>query len=338
MKILLLSCLLAILFPGVVYASQTSRTLQTGNTYEFIGVDARVISHVNITGAGRYQIVAWDEDGEVTRFGMAGGRISVAGIGGVHITPTQAMTVNFDSSRLRFRQLSGDALRRFQLQPDQTLIFENSHNETLNIRTSQGAVYSYAIFNRIGAATRFSSELRLPQFNIAASTSVAITPVDQPMEIYFPTLWYGREITVTTSETPPIAAIELLTGQVYEVSNTGNATRNLNLESEEGGVSFDYILRGADGHVIRYGSQLAENLQVQTNQTLTITPLSDGKLVFPHIWLEYISLNQGTETAMFQELSPGQTLTITNNETLRNHRIFITNPDAGYDFSFDYVM
>ncbi|MCL2372341.1 MAG: hypothetical protein FWC78_02945 [Defluviitaleaceae bacterium] len=339
MKVLFLACLLAIFFPGVAYAAQTSRTLQPGNTYEFIGVDARVISNVNVTGTGRYQIVAWDEDGEVTRFGMAGGRVSVGGVGGVHITPGQAMTVSFDSSRLRFRQLSGTALRRFELQPGRTLTFENSHGEGLNIRTSQGSVYSYAVFNRIGAATRFSSEQRLPQFSIPANTSVAITPVGQPMEIYFPTLWYGREITVTASGTPPLAIIELLAGQVYEIVNDGNTSRTLNLESDEGGISFDYIVRGADGHVIRYGSQLAETLQVLTNQTMAITPQGDGKLVFPQIWVEDIGINQSTATpAMFQELAPGQTLTITNNEALRTHRVFITNPDAGYDFSFDYVL
>ena len=338
--IFLALCAFALVFlaPTVVYASQTSRTLQPGNVYEFTGIDARVISHVNVAGTGRYDIVAWDAEGEITRFGTASGRFSVSGRGGVAITPLAPLSVSFDSSRLRLSSRAGSALRRVTIPVGQTVNFANNHTANLHIRTHQLSNFDYAIFNRAGHSTDFAREVRLPQISIPFGGSITITAALRETSVYFPSR-LANSIEIESLAQPVIHTIDLLAGQIYTLANTSDRSYTLRVEPPVTGstFAFEYITRGRDGHVTSHGERDTNQIQLGSRHSITITPILDGEMYFPSVWLEYIRVGYGTIAPMYQTVQRGSSLRITNNDTHRAHSVFIRCPEQDYGFTIEYV-
>ena len=237
-KIIFLACatLLLSLLPMTMYA----RTLQPGNVYEFVGRDARVVSHVSVTGAGRYEIVAWNERGEVTRFGTGSGRFSVSGTGGVAISPFAPITVSYDSSRVTLRQSPGTALRQIEVQTGQTLKFQNNQLANAHIRTSHrnDTRFDYVILNRIEDVVNFSRDVELAQIRVPVEGAITITATGNPVILYFPTRWLGDGLQVTTLDHPALASMELLAGQTYAFENYGTTMRTLRISQEFAGAIF----------------------------------------------------------------------------------------------------
>ena len=325
-----------VILPTAVYAS--SRTLQPGNVYEFTGRDARVISHVTVSGVGRYDIVAWDGDGEITRFGIATGRISVSGTGGVAITPHAAMTVSFDSSRLSLNVQRGGALQQVNIPRGETVIFENSHSANMHVRTTQASNFDYVFFNRGGHSTGFAREIRLPQLSIPANGSVAITAALRDTVVYFPSR-AAAQITTNRVNYPAIHTIDVWSGQVYNLHNTGTRQHTMRVEMPIEGATFayEYITRGRDGHVTSYGERDSNTIQLNGGQSITITPILDGELYFPHAWLADLDIGYGTAAPRYQTLRVGTSLTISNTDRGRTHSVFIRCPDEYSGFTIDYT-
>jgi len=192
-KILIAAILTALLalIPTMVFASQTNRTLQPGNVYEFTGLDARVISHINVTGTGRYEIVAWNSQGEITRFGTSLGRFSVSGTGGVQVTPFAPLAVSFDTSRVRLSVQTGSALTSVDVPQGQTMRFANNHATSVNVRAANTSVFDFAAFNRSGNNTDFGRLVRLPQMSLPAGGYALVTAANSSTSIYFPTRLAG---------------------------------------------------------------------------------------------------------------------------------------------------
>jgi len=332
-------CVLAIalLAPVAVYGAQTSRTLQPGNVYEFTGLDARVISHVNVSGAGRYDIVTWNTQGEITRFGTGTGRFSVSGTGGVAITPAAPMSVTFDSSRIRLRSQSGSALQHTRIPAGQSVSVSNNNDENLHIRTSQASRFDYTMFNRAGHSTDFARDVRLPQISIPAGGSITITALRET-SVYFPSR-LADYISIETAVQPAVYVIELLTGQVYTLANTGNASRTMRATPPlaDSSFLFEYITRGRDGHVTGYGERYTNQIQLGGRQSITITPLIDGELFFPGAWLTYINVGYGIISPKYQLLQSGRSLVITNTDTRHAHSVFIRCPQEENGFKIEYV-
>jgi len=339
-SIFLALCALAIIIlaPTAVYAAQTSRTLQPGNVYEFTGTDARVISHINVTGTGRYDIVAWDSQGEITRFGTGTGRFSVSGTGGVAITPVAPLSVTFDSSRVRLQSRAGSALTHTRIPIGQTVSFANNHSANLHIRTHQLSNFDYVLFNRAGHSTDFAREVRLPQISIPIGGSITITAALRETSVYFPSRLAGY-VTVENLARPAIHTIGLLTGQVYALSNVSDRAYNLRIEPpfSDATFAFEYITRGRDGHVTSHGERDANQLQLAARHSISITPIMDGEMFFPSAWLGDINVGHGTISPVYQTIQMGRSLTITNTDAHRSHSVFIRCPDDETGFVIDYV-
>jgi len=340
-KLLAALCVIAVVvfLPWVAYAAQTSRTLQPGNVYEFTGRDARVISHINSTTAtGRYDIVAWDAQGNITRFGSGIGRISVSGAGGVAISPHVPLPVTFDSARLNLAVTTGHVFREINLAPGQTVSITNNYDNSLHIRTAQRSLFDHVISNHLGVPTSTSRESRLPQISIPASSSIAITAIDAT-RIYFPRR-LDALLHVATTGNAAIESIPLLTGQVYTLTNISNATRSFNVAALAAipTFSFEYVMRGGDGHVTSHGIRNVSSVQLLQNQSITITPLMNGELVIPYTQLEYLRVEAGVLTPMYRTLSPGYSLTIENSDLGRSHNVFIRCPENENGFVVDYAI
>jgi|GEM_PF-1037462 len=330
---------ITLFIPTAVFAAQTSRTLQPGNVYEFIGRDARVISHVNVTGVGRYDIVAWDANAEITRFGSGTGRFSVSGTGGVAITPAAPLTVSFDSSRLRISSQRGSALVHTRIPVGQTAVFENSHVTGVHVRTTQTSNFDYVITNRAGNATAFARDIRLPQVSIPSGGSLAVTAYLRETTVYFPSRLAGN-ISVQRVSQPAIYVMELLAGEVYTFANSAGRAHNLRLDPPfaDASFSFEYITRGRDGHVTSHGERETNQLQLGAFGSISITPLMDGELYFPYALLRVIDAGYGTVSPLYFALQEGRTVTVTNNDALRSHSIFVRCPDDETAFTVDYAI
>ena len=333
-------CIFAVLVlaPIAVYASQTTRTLRPGNVYEFTGIDARVISHVNSTSSGRYEIVTWNSTGDITRFGTGTGRFSVSGTGGAAISPLTAITVTFDSSRLRITSSAGAALQTVQIPEGQTVRFANSRNSNMHVRTSSASNFDFAIFNRMGGSTNFMQDTRMPQMSIPAGGSLMITATSGT-DVYFPTRMAGY-ITVENIGHPAIFTKQLYAGQVYNISNTGNTTVNLPVVMPyEGAVfSFEYVTRGRDGHVSGYGQRDVSTLQLAAMNSISITPIVDGEFAFPYVLLENVSIQHGDHTPRYMPITHGQSVTVENSDANRAHSVVIRCPDNNNAFEIEYVV
>ena len=320
------------LLPTSVYARQTTRVLQPGNVYEFTGLDARLISHVSTTGTGRYEIVAWNAQGEITRFGTAGGRFSVSGTGGVAITPLAPLSVTFDSSRLSVSSQSGAALVQLQIAYGTTANITNNGSSNFHVRIAGGATYNHAVFSIAGTTLNFARETRLPQISVATGGTLAISPTLGDMTVYFPAR-LSSYLTVASQPGTVLHTTELVAGQVYNFANNENVARTLRVDTA---FAFEYILRGANGHVISHGVREGNQVQLAANQSITITPLVYATLFYPTAW--DISIDGGIATPIYQTLQTGRTITVTNSDLHRSHNIFLRCPDEAGGFMLDYAI
>jgi len=344
-KILLfIGCFLAVAFlaPVSAWASQTTRTLQPGRTYEFVGTDARVISHINIAGTGRYEFVETNALGELQRFGFSNWRISVSGTGRTAVTPVAPMQVTFDSSRIRVYESAGSVLRQVNLADGQTLSLENTAMLGRHVRVTQatGNTYDFVITNRFGEVDNFGFQSRFPQMNIIGGGTKTITARGGSLTVYFPSIWYGNDIRVSRPLAPALTMHRLTAGQELTLANFSGEAVTLNAHAAHTGVTFQYrfVMRGRDGHVVDYGNVTSNQIRIPINHTLHLTPAIDGELVFPHILRDSISIDHGVAAPMYYTLRPGNSLVIANDDTVRAHSIFLRCGTDSGDFSFDYVL
>ena len=334
----LLIALMVLALPITVSASQQVRVLEPGNVYEFTGLDARVVSHVSVRGAGRFQIVSWNEDGEVTRFGIAAGRFSVSGLGVTEISPLVPMTVTFDSSRLGISERAGFALRQIEIDIGETVILENRESDTLNIRTNNDAYFDFVVTNRAGDAINFDVDVRLPQISIPARGEISITAADEAVLVYFPENWYGEEVLVGESDYFTLQKFLLRPNQAYTLTILTDNTYAPRLSAfyENEILLYEYVIRGRDGHVSRYGESEGEEIRLAPQQAFIITPAVYTKMYFPTEW--GIEVENGVAAPVFLTLEPNMSLEISNSDELRAHTIFLRCSEDEREFSFDYVM
>lgn len=328
----------AVFMPVTAQASQQTRTLQPGRVYEFTGTDARVISHVNVSGTTRYQIVARDADGEITRFGFAAGRFSISGTGTAQITPNAPLTVTFDPARIRVTEREGNALRRIEVWHDETLRVENRHTAAVQIRT--GGAAKFVISNRHGDVTDFGINAHMPLITVPANGYVLLeTACDSSLTVYFPDAMYREEIRASRSAAPALRIIWLTANraETITVAADGNFAPQFSPETENEIFSYEYILRGRDGHVLRHGETSENELRLSARQSATITPLAGGRLYFPYAWRGDLLIENGAAAPAYFTLRAGFSLEVANADATRAHMIFVRGADGG-DFSFEYVQ
>ncbi|MCL2840953.1 MAG: hypothetical protein FWE05_09310 [Defluviitaleaceae bacterium] len=324
--------------PSIVWAAQQSRTLQVGNVYEFVGIDPRVISHVRVTGTGRYQIVARDTDGEVTRFGYAAGQFSINGAGAVEISPLEPLTISFDTARLQLTSRSGFALHEIAV-GNHGVVIENIHSEALHVRTTNLTYLDFVTTNRIGTVVHFERGIRSPQLNITAGGSLTVSS-EEGTSIYFPSRWHGRQLNVYAHTTPALVEIAMLPNhsQMIEVLTDVTFVPRFYTGDEYSPFAYEYIIRGRDGHVISHDEVEGFELRLTARQAMTITPLSYAIMYFPYHWLEYLDIDDSADTPAYLVLPFGMSMEITNDDMVRPHTVFLRCVNDENVFGFEYVM
>ncbi|MCL1844361.1 MAG: hypothetical protein FWF77_00450 [Defluviitaleaceae bacterium] len=340
----LIFAVIAAIFPVGLHAAQTTRTLQPGNVYEFSGTDARVVSHVNVSG-GRYEIVLRDADDEVTRFGRASGRFSVSGTGAAEVSPIVPINVTFDSTRISLTSREGRAFRQFEVWAGEgALRLENSTNEPLQIRL--GGVAGFVVYNRVGDVVDFAlgdHEEPLPMLTIPARGRIDLeSDCDSSLAVYFPARWYGEEILAEFTDVSAIERIFLTANQPRTITAEENLTLSLVGAYADTPLSYEYVVRGRDGHVIRYGEGEGNELQIAARQTITLTPLESGQIYFPRAWialLDDLHGENGAAAPVYLPLRPRSSIEISNDDPLRAHTIFVRcAEETGEEFGYEYVM
>ena len=337
-------CVLAMLViaPVTMLAADVTRTLQPNRTYEFRGLDARVIARANISGTGRYQLVEINAQGDVQSFGFSSWRISVSGTGRALVTPLAPMTVTFDSSRMSVTQSYGTALREFSLVPGETINITNNRLTAMHFRTDQSSTYDLLILDAVGEVYRTGNDIRLPQLSIAPGGTATVTATgDEALTVYFPSLWYGSEFTVSVPDVPALISYPLAEGQVYSFVNYDDEPVVIPVFPVYGDITFqfDFILRGQDGHVIDHGTTASEWIRIGANQTIVVIPRMDGELLFPFVLLDSFGIYPGDDTPVYHSLARHATIVVANNDPYRAHSVFVQpgNPDADV-FGFEYVL
>ena len=318
-----------------VSAGGSMRTLQPGRTYEFVGVNPGLISHVNVSG-GKYEFVEKNADGQIVRFGFSDRRITISGTSRMAITPVSPLRVSFDSGRLRLYVSEGSVLEQSDVQPGQTISINNQGNKDAHVRVSliRGYYYDFVILDGFGEVTGFDFESRFPQISLPAGGSVVITAGHRAITVYYPS---SLGIWVSWPLEPIMTVQPLLVGFQTSISNESRAAREFVVRTP-GGVNFRYtfVLRGSDGHTVDYGSSTGNNLSVPPRSTLYITPLISAELAFPSKF-GTIALASGNISA-YQSLQPGETIVVANTNNTLAHRIFAASSTAFGYFSLDYVL
>ncbi|MCL2197695.1 MAG: hypothetical protein FWB80_02120 [Defluviitaleaceae bacterium] len=323
-----------LLAPIGMQASRQTRTLQPGYVYTFTGLDARVVSHVDVAGTGRYQIVLWDYEGAVTRFGFAAGRFSVSGIGVAEVAPLSPITVTFDSSRVRVAERAGAALRQIAVSGD-TIMLENTGTERLQIRTNAAGYFDFVVANRNGVVTHFERAARLPVLSVPAGGTITVSA--ELLEVYFPDNLWQIDVLDKTAPAQALQRLELILGQVYDVTNTGDTVYTLRVFSEDNFFAYEYVIRGRDGHVVRHGETESDEIRLAARQSVSVTALADGELYFPYAWLGDLVVEGGAESPVYVTLQAGRSIEITNTDPLRTHTVFLRCAEDMGEFSFEYV-
>jgi len=341
LKVFSVLLLLVILAPASVFASQTTRTLQPNRTYTFTGTDARLISHVNVPAGSRFEITETNAQGEMLNFGFSSRRFSVIGTGSTAVTPTAAMTVSFDASRISFSSADGSVLRQISLGEGQSVRLQNTGLTALNIRTNQAAPYEYVIFDRLGDADRFSFDFRFPVLSVAGGASAVVTASGGDLRLYFPSAWDGGTLRVSRQEQPALARHTLTAGQTLLIANnnsSGSLTLLADVPDSDLTFQYDYITRGRDGHVEQHGTVTSARLVLGAGQSTQITPLIGGVLYFPYAWLGNLDIFADESAPIYHYLQTGESVTFENADPVREHRVFVRCYDDSGFFSFEYIL
>jgi len=334
--------LVILLAPVTAWASQTSRTLQPGRTYEFVSVEPWVISHVRTADGARYEFVEINSENEITNFGFARWWVSVAGR--TAITPLAPMSVTFDTARLRLYESEGSVLRQIDLSAGQTATLDSTWASALNIRTNQDSYFDLLITDPFGAVHSINQDSRLARLSIVGGGTVFVTP-DGDLTLYFPAAWYSTRLRSGFVEHPALLIHPLEAGAVYFFANLGRDPLPLIVEPYYSGLVFryDFVTRGRDGHVAGYGTVSGNEILLRPNHDITITPLANAKLIFPYTWLNYLDIDLGVSIPLYYALAPGYSLRIKNYETTRAHAIYIRGLSAEEgefyaEFEYDMVL
>lgn len=340
--LLLLGALFAALafFPLGAEAARASRNLQPGNTYEFSGIDARVVSHVDV-GGGQYQFVELDPDGEILRFGFSNLRIAVVGNGRVQVSPVAPFTATFDAGRVRLDVRAGDALFQAEALPGQSLHIGNSRLSAAGLRIRQARDFSYdAVFvDSFGEVAEYRLDSALPQLSVPGGGSVGITARGGPLTVYFPSVLLGGVFSAEHSGTPVMAGRRLFAGTELAIRNESDEAVTLGARVPgDGDFRYSYVLRGSDGHVSAAGNAIGNSIRIPARGTLELTPVVDGELVFPELLLGRLAVGDGRDVPVYRALAPGETIIVTNADESRAHRLFGESGVAGGSFSLDTVL
>jgi len=324
--------------PAYTMASQNTRTLQPGRTYQFVGNDARVISHVNVSSSERFELVETNARGEVTSFGFSRWRFSVSGTGRATVTPLAPITVTFNSSRLRIYEIEGSALAQVELSQGQSLILRNYSMTGVDVRTDRGGQFDYLVTNHFSEIHGFGRDVRYPQIYIPGGGQAMIAAAGD-VTVYFPSAWADDVLVAVVLSHPALVAHPLEAGQAYNLANLGSYALSPGAVAAIGDLMFryDFAIRGRDGHVVNYGTAAGDNIRIEPGQNITVTPLVDAELIFPYAW--DLVIDSGADFPLYYALAPGESLSISNTDGRLGQFVFIRGLDENDDeISYDYVM
>lgn len=323
--------------PISVQAANVTRTLQPGRTYTFAGTDARVISHITVTGSTRYQYVAINGRGDVTSYGFSIGRVSVNGDGRTLITPTAPMQVSFNAARLHLTHTTGYALRQISLLPNQTIILQGTSTDSRHIRTNRGAGFDLVITNAAGAHT-MHRDVRFPQMNLPAGGELTLTALDGALAVYFPELWLGQAVQSRMVAGPAIVTVPI--SQPFVLSHEEERAITIDIEPLHTAAEFAYefITRDRHGFAVGHGESTGNRITIAPNRTLAITPLMDAEIIMPGAIAQLLTISQGTDAPAHYLLQPGQSLLVENHDAQRYYAVYFTSEPGGYTVIFDYTL
>jgi hypothetical protein len=342
--VLFVLCLAGItaFMPLAVQAANVTRTLQPGRVYTFTGQDRRVISHINVTGTGRYQYVAVNNHGDVVSYGFSVGRVSVTGEGFTQVSPLETMTVSFDSARLALREAEGEALRQISLGNGQTLSVQNLGRLNRHIRTNQNASFDLVVTNASGGLTFLDRDVRFPQFSLPANGEAVMTAAGRGLLVYFPNLWYGEVVQSRFLPHPAIVTHTLREGVSYVISHGGRRNAAAATVAAEplftsAAFSYDFIVRDHNGFSIRHGETSGNRITVQPQQPMTVTPHMDADLFFPFAGDLRLRVTDSDAPAYYL-LEAGRSVRISNSDPVRAYNVYISTDLAGASVVFDYTL
>ena len=344
-RILLLAGMMfaALLFVSTEASAQTAtQTLQPGRTYVFTGTNPAVVSHVDVPSGARYEFVEKDSDGYLVRFGFSNWRITVIGTGSMAITPLQTMRVSFNSNRLRLTSTEGSVLTQSSIEPGETVRVENFNLSDAQLRISQNRAYTYdlVILDGFGGVTRMLVDADFPQINIPGRGTASVSARGGPLSVYFPSFLYNTDMRVSTPIQPAFITNTLTAGEEIAVANRNNTPMDLLARTQANNILFryTYVLRGNDGHVVRYDSAIGNDIRIPPRSTLYITPIINAELLFPSVLLNYVEVGLGDGVPPHHALFPGQSITVANTSEIRPHRIFgASGTEWGY-ISLSYFV
>lgn len=337
--LLLAGIVLAVLafVPMYTSAAQTSRTLRAGQTYRFEGTDARVVSHVNVSSGARFEMVQTNARGEVTNFGFFNWRFSISGTGQSIVTPLANMTITFDSSRVRLTEVSGTALTQVNLRDGQTINISNYGMVDTSIRTNRANDFDYVIITEFYEIHNFDREVRLPLLNIPSGGRAIIT-ADGDLTVYFPSILADNVLSSSIMSHPGMVVFPMVAGEVYNMTNRSREALNPAVASDAGAMfRYEFTIRGSDGHIANYGSAITSQIRINPEQSMTITPLVNGEMIFPYFW-DFV-IGRGEDFPLYHALAAGDTFVISNVDERFAHTIIIRSLDEDEDeISYDVVM
>jgi hypothetical protein len=328
------------LLPVGAQAANTTRTLQPGRVYTFTGLDARVISHITVTGTTRYQYVALNGRGDVTGYGFSVGRVSVNGNGQTLITPSAPMQVTFNSARLTVRHEQGEALRQLTVNEGQTLLLENTGRTNQHIRTNRAAYFDIVATNAAGSIAAMNREVRFPQFNLPSNGHAVLTATDSNMVVYFPNIWHGGIVRTSYSTDPAIVARDVWEGVPFILSHGEERTLAVDFAPHftTAAFTYEFITRDQLGFSVAHGETSGNRVSIPPERSVTITPLMDAEMFFPAEVARSLTISEGTDAPAHYLLEPGDTLIISNTHTIRPFDVYLSSEPGGYGISYDFAL
>jgi plastocyanin len=343
----LLAVLLILFCSSAAYAAQSSLRVEPGYFYIFTGGDERAISYISVTGGGRYEYAVESAEGEILDYGVAN-RSPVRGGGRTYISATAstAVTVSYDSAKVKVTSEEGQALTRISLNKGETASITNNFDKQLTLTVDNTgrdgyAAYDSAVRNGWGDIVIFQRESKLTIQNIPSASSATFTAGEGGLTLMVPGVWIDREISWERDDRTALTSHQLTPGQAVALTNEGSDSYETVVFLKGGSFEYDYLLKDAQGFTVEAETGIKNNrIRVNANSTLIVTPKVDGALLYyPTDWTRDMTVQaQGSVSDSSYTVAPGKTLVITNSDKDYPHNVRIENQRSGENFKFDYSL
>ncbi|KOR89224.1 hypothetical protein AM231_08685 [Paenibacillus solani] len=320
-------------------ADKREVTLYPGESYRFNNTSTSTKSITNNGSTSKgivFDYVTYNADGRITSADMNhGGNVSQTKGASTIITVSGMFPVTFSIfPEVTYSLSSTPALQRVTLHKEESYIFTNEGNQSLNLQSDassgQEKRYDFAVYTLDGTLDRSDfNSVSKPGVGIGNEIIVTGATIN-PVTVGFPYDMFNGEY----SAEPAYTRIIMNQGQSYQFTNVSSKTDTLESDGKSSD-RFDYVVYLPDGTEYSRGTNTSNKPSVAAGRTAVLTMVTANPVTFGVPYRTFDVRPTGGSAISRITVYPGDTYVFYNNGSLTNP---IRNDASKVTGLFDFVI